>query len=132
MQFAPRQRKPTLEERLAGWAIGLMGGSIVMVAALVTFAFTISARSAWAALAIACVSVYAAQFYFLSSIGKYEPRRRLHVWQLSLLGHILLFGVVLWAVGNPSLALVVLLPETASFAIHLLGIHHVHKALQAA
>ena len=132
MQFAPRSKKLTTEERMARWSIGLLGSSIVIVAVLVALAFTIATKSVWLPLAAACLSVYVAQFYYLGSIGKYEPRQRFHIWQLSLLGHFLLFGVVLWVVGKPSVALVVLLPEAVSAAIHLVAISHALKALRAA
>lgn len=132
MQFVPRRNTPTTEERMAKWSIGLLGSSIVIVAVLAALAFTIATKSIWFALAAACLSVYVAQFYYLGSIGKYEPRQRLHIWQLSLLGHLLLFGLVLWVVGEPSVALAVLLPEAASGAIHLVAISHAFKALRAA
>jgi hypothetical protein len=132
MQFAPKRKKPTTEERMARWSIGLLGGSIVIVAVLVALAFTVATKSNWLPLAAACLCTYVAQFYYLGSIGKYEPKQRLHIWQLSLLGHFFLYGVVLWVVGEPSVALVVLLPEAASGAIHLVAISHAVKASRAA
>lgn len=108
--------------------MGFLGGSVVILAVFLALAFTIATKSVWVFLAVACVGVYVAQFYYLGCIGRYGPRRRLHIWQLSLLGHIVLFGVVLWVVGDPSVALFVLLPEAISFAIHLVGIHHSFRA----
>jgi hypothetical protein len=132
VQFAPRRRELTLEERLAKWAAACIGGSIVMVGVLVALAFTIATRSAWVVLAVACLLVYGAQVYYLGSIGKFAPQRRLQIWLLSFLGHFLLFGAVLWVIGELSVALAVLLPEVVSGAMHLVGIHHAFRALRAA
>ncbi|MES2582750.1 MAG: hypothetical protein V4627_08550 [Pseudomonadota bacterium] len=131
MQFTTPRKKSTLEEQLARVSMGFLCGSIAIVAAFLTFAFTMATQSVWVVLAIACLGVYLAQFYYLGSIGRFEPRRRLGIWQLSLLGHVLLFGVVLWVVGDLSVALVLLLPEAISFVLHLVGIHRASKALHA-
>jgi hypothetical protein len=131
MQFTTPRTEPTLEERLARWSISFLGGSVAILAVFLTLAFAMATHSVWAFLALACLAIYVAQFYYLGSIGKYAPRRRLRIWQLSLLGHLVLFGVVLRVVSDPSVAMVVLLPEAASFAFHLLGIHHAHSATRA-
>ncbi len=132
MLFTTPQKKATHEERLARLSMGFLGGSGVIVAVFVALAFTIATKSVWIVLAVACLVVYVAQFYYLGSIGRYAPKRRLQIWQLSLLGHMVLFGLVLWVIGDPSIALVVLLPEAVSFAIHLLGIYRADRALQSA
>lgn len=130
MQFTNRRKKPTLEEQLAKWSMGFLGGSVAILAVFLALAFTIATRSAWVVLAVACLCVYVTQFYFLGTIGRYEPRRRLRIWQLSILGHIVLFGMVLWFVRDPALALLVLLPEALSFTTHLVGIHSAYRAMQ--
>lgn len=111
--------------------MGFVGASIAILAAFLTLAFSIATQSAWVFLALACLGVFVAQFYYLGSIGRYAPKQRLRIWQLSLLGHVVLFAVVLWVVGNPSVALLVLLPEAASFVIHLVGIHYAYRATQS-
>lgn len=121
-----------LEVRLARLSMGFLGGSVVILGVFLALAFTIATKSVWSVLAVACLGVYLAQFYYLGAIGRYEPRRRIRIWQLSLLGHIVPFGVVLWVVGEPSVALGVLLPEVVSFVIHLFGIRRAFKASQAA
>ncbi len=131
MQFTSPRKQPTLEEQLARWSIGFLSGSIAILAVFLTLAFAIATQSVWVFLALVCLGVYVAQFYYLSSIGRYAPQRRIRIWQLSLLGHVVLFGVVLWVVGNPSVALLVLLPEAASFVTHLVGIHHAYKVMQS-
>lgn len=132
MQFVPRHKAPAMEERMAKWCVGLLGGSIVVLAVAVALAFAIATRSIWLVLAAACLGVYVAQFYYLSSIGKYESRQRLRIWLSSLFGHLLVFGAVLYVVGEPSLALVLLLPEAASGAIHLVAISYAFKTFRAA
>ena len=132
MQFAHRRKKPTTEERLARWSTSLLGSSIVLFVVFFTLGITIAAQSNWSPLAVACLSIYVAQFYFLGRIGKYESRQRLRIWLLSLLGHIFLFGAVLSVVGKPSLAFVVLLPEAASGIIHMAAISLELKTLRAA
>lgn len=132
MQFLPRPKAPTMEERMARWCVGLLGGSIVVLAVSVALAFAIATRSIWLVLAAACLSVYVSQFYFLGSIGKYESRKRLRIWLFSLIGHLFVFGAVLFVVDDPSLALVLLLPEAASGAIHLVAISHAFKTFRAA
>jgi ATP/ADP translocase len=102
-----------------------------MLGVLVALAFTIATRSAWVVVAVACLLVYGAQVYYLGSIGKFAPQQRLQIWLLSFLGHFLLFGVVLWGIGELSVALAVLLPEVVSGAMHLVGIHHAVRALRA-
>ena len=131
MQFTTPIKKPTLEERLAKWSMGFLGGSITILAVFLALAFTLATQSVWVVLALVCLGVYVAQFYYLGSIGRYAPRRRLRIWQLSLVGHMALFGGVMWVVGNPSVALLVLLPEAASFVIHLIGIRHAYRAAQS-
>lgn len=128
MQFTARQRKLSPEERLARWAIAFLGSSLVLLAALFGLAFTVAARSTWVVVAISVLAVYATQCFFLGSIGKFEARHRLLIWQLSFLGHGLLFAAVLWFTGDPSVTVVLMLPETASSAIHLVGMHHASRA----
>ena len=131
MQFKTPTKKPTLEERLAKWSMGFLGGSIAILAVFLALAFTLATQSVWVVLALVCLGVYVAQLYYLGTIGRYAPRRRLRIWQLSLLGHVALFAVVLWVIGNPSVALLVLLPEAASFVIHLVGIRHAYRAARS-
>lgn len=131
MQFTPPRKKPTFEEKLARVSMGFLGGSVVILAVFLALAFTLATQSFWVVLALVCLSVYMAQFYYLGSIGRYEPKRRLSVWQLSLLGHVALFGVVLWVIGNPSVTLLLLLPEAASFVIHLVGMRQAYRAAQS-
>jgi hypothetical protein len=131
MQFTLPRKNPALESRLARWSLGFLSGSVAILAVFLVLTFSIATQSVWIVPALACLGVYMAQFYYLGSIGRYAPKRRLRIWQLSLLGHALLFGVVLWVVGDPSLALLVLLPELVSGAIHLLGIYHASRAQHA-
>ena len=131
MQFITPIKKPTLEERLAKWSMGFLGGSIAILAVFLALAFTLATQSVLVVLALACLGIYVAQLYYLGTIGRYAPRRRLRIWQLSLVGHMALFGGVLWVVGNPSVALLVLLPEAASFVVHLIGIRHAYRAAQS-
>jgi hypothetical protein len=107
--------------------MGFLGGSVVILAAIIALAITIANKSTWVVAAAACLAIYTAQFHYLRSIGKYEARQRLQIWQLSLLGHIVLFAAVLWIVGKPSIALVLLLPEVASCLIHLVGMHRAYQ-----
>ena len=125
------RKEPTYEVRLAKWSMGFLGGSVAILAVFLALAFTLATQSVWVVLALACLGIYVAQLYYLGTIGRYAPRRRLRTWQLSLLGHVVLFGVVLWVMGNPSVALLVLLPEAASFVIHLMGIRHAYRAAQS-
>lgn len=124
MQFAPRRNALSIEERLAKWSISLLACSIVLFAALFAFAYTVVVHSISFFIASACLCIYAGQFYFLDRIGRHGPLRRIHIWALSLLGHLVLFGVVLWLVVEPSLALALLIPETASGLLHLAGISY--------
>lgn len=125
------RKEPALEEHLARWSITFLGGSVAILAMFLAVAYTLATQSAWVVLAVACLGVFVAQFYFLGSIGKYAPRQRLYIWQLSLLGHILLFGAVLSVVRDPTVALLVLLPEALSFAIHLVGLLGAFRAMQS-
>ena len=62
--------------------------------------------------------------------GKESASAWIQVWQLSILGHIVFFGMVLWFVRDPALALLALLPEALSFTTHLVGIHYAYRAMQ--
>ncbi|MFO1251409.1 MAG: hypothetical protein U1E77_09825 [Inhella sp.] len=132
MQFARQRNASTPEERLARWALGFLSSSLVMFFAFMALALTLAMKSAWPLLLVACLGIYAGQFRYLGAIGRFSARQRLWIWQLSLLGHLLMFALALYFLGEPTLALVVLLPETASAALHLAGVVLALKAWRAA
>ena len=109
-----------------------MGGSIVALAALVALAVTLARESAWMVPVIACLATYAAQGYYLGTIGRHPPNVRLRIWLLSLLALLLRFAAVLWFVGDPAVAAVLFLPEGVSLALHLAGLRLALQALRAA
>ena len=52
------------------------------------------------------------------------------MWLISVLTHLLVFATALWFAGDAGLAVVVLLPEVVSFALHLLGLRLAWHAAQ--
>lgn len=130
MRFTARE-KPPLEQRLANGALALLASSMLLVAAVFALAFATVLGAAWATVAVACVAIYLAQFRYLASIGRQLPARRLRIWQLSLLGHGLVFAAVVFFTGNPLVSLALMVPEVASSALHMAGIYHARKAMQA-
>lgn len=130
MQFTERKKSKTLEERIASWSAALLASSTVFLALLFAAAFTIANGSIWFALALGSVCIYAAQFYFLGSLGRFSASRRFLIWQLSLAGHFALFAIVWWFAGDSVVAAVFMLPEIASAALHLAGLRLAYRTLQ--
>lgn len=128
-QFSTRE-KPAFEQRLANVSVAFLASSVLLLVAVFALAFSVASGSVWVVVAAACLLLYATQFSYLSSIGKQQPERRLRIWQLSLAGHGLVFIAVAWYTGALTLTLALLVPEVASAAIHLVGIHHARKAVR--
>ena len=132
MKFAAVTIRADFEQRLARWSIGLLGGSLLLLGAFLAFALTVAASSKWAFAAAACLLLYAFMAYLLGSIHKRSRAHRLRIWQTSLVGHVLLLVTCSLTLGSFSLAFVLLLPEIASGALHLVAIQHLSCAARDA
>lgn len=130
MQFTSAWQQPGLEAKLARWSLVLQGSSMLIVAIFIALAFAMMSQLAYLPLAIVCLSIYLAQFYYLGAILKYPARLRLRIWAFSLFGHLFLFGVVFGLVGQLAVSLALLVPELVSAVLHVFAIRHAIKALQ--
>ena len=125
MKFAPRGKIPTLEERLALWSAYCIGNSIAFIVFLFASAFTIATKSiAGIAITTFCLTIYCTLIYYLVTIGRHTPKNRLKIWQTSMIGHIIILMAVYYFVGDFLIALVFLIPEAISGALHLIGLYH--------
>jgi hypothetical protein len=103
---------------------------MVVLAAFFVAAWAAMTLAWWAPLAILAAALYALQLHFLSNVGAYRPKHRLQIWRVSLAAHVVVL-VAAYAVSS-SAAFILLLPESISALLHLIGIHHASRSLQAA
>ena len=96
-------------------------------------AFAASVLGAWFVTLVAALLIgpYLVQVYYLSTIGRHPPKRRLLTWQVSLVVHGVVFVAAYCVAGDPAV-FALLLPEGISALLHLLGIHHASKSLRGA
>jgi hypothetical protein len=131
MRFRPEPGTPG-EAAIARLAAGAMSGSMLLLFGFLA-AVAASVLGAWLAALLAALLVgsYLVQVYYLSTIGRHSPKRRLLTWQLSLVFHGVVFVAAYSVARNPAV-FVLLLPEGVSALLHLLGIHHASKSLRGA
>ena len=118
MQSAPSP----LESKLGRVAAGALASSMVLV---FCFLFLVTGTSAGILHVfggpLALAVIYAALLYFLTTIGRHPPRRRLRTWQVSLVVHLVILLAAYAYVRHP-LVLLLLLPEVLSTLVHPFGI----------
>ncbi len=130
MQFKFKASGTDIEQRLARCSLAAMSGSVAFILLIIVLAFSISVKTSWLPLVLACLIGYLAQFYFLAKIHRFKPKQRLHIWSWSLLGHALLLSSATYLTNDWSLTLIIFLPEIASAVMHLFGIQQALKVLR--
>lgn len=117
------------EATLGRVAAAVLGSSALVLAAFFVAAWATMALVWWAPLALSVTVLYVFQLHFLGNISRYPPRRRLQIWRSSLAVHVVVLVLAYAAVGS-SAAFILLLPESISAVLHLVGIHHASRSTQ--
>ena len=130
MQFSQRA-KPSTEETLGRLAASALCSSLLMLGAFFLFVFASISHNWWVAPTSAAVlALYIVQAYYLTKIGRFSAKRRVHIWQASLVAHLLVLAAA-WLVIQESIVFILLLPECLSAIAHVFGMRLASRALSA-